>query len=398
MKKISLLVLGALFVLSCNTTTQDSSSKKSQTQEKSENKNKVSSLSIEAQKVISNLKKLADNGSVLVGHQATTVSSASGWRLSNFPDSMKCDFKDVCGKFPALYGWDFSTRPDNAKETYDYITYDKTIEQAIQAYNRGGLNTFSFHPYRLDNNNNSWDNTPGYVAKLLPGGALHDKYNKSLDIWIENFKKLKNNNGDPIPFIVRLYPEMDGFWFWWGTRACNDEEFKILFSYTVKYMRESGLNNMIVCYAPSMFNSEGDYLKRYPGDDVVDILGFDAFYKSADPNSNNGDADWNKFITKLRIVNRLATMRSKIAVVGETGQQNITSPNYFSQLMESINSSGARISYLMFWANYTNTVDPDGGAGYYVPYLGSSQRVKLDFKRFISNGKYMVEGEHPSLY
>src|SRR5690606_393983 len=115
-----------------------------------------------------------------------------GWRLSaQSPDYS--DFKAVSGKFPAVYGWEFAYPPNDQNITYDYVSYDATIKEAIKAYNRGGINTFGIHPYRLDNNGGSWDNTPGYPARLLPDGNLHSQYKEVLDKYITQFKKLKDD-------------------------------------------------------------------------------------------------------------------------------------------------------------------------------------------------------------
>lgn len=344
-------------------------------------------LSADAQKLFDNLKTL-QNTKVLLGHQATTLAGV-GWRQWQKPDFS--DFKDVSGKFPAFYGWELANRPDNSNETYDYVTYDLTISEAIKARNRGGLNSFSMHPYRLDNQQGSWDNTPGYVTKIIPGGSLHQQYKSTLDKYFTELSKLKTADGKAIPFIFRPYHEGDGNWFWWGSSACTDQEYKQLFVFTVNYLRGKGLNNMLVCYAPQNFQTEAQYLNRYPGDEVVDIIGFDMYYKNSDPNDNIGTTDVNYIKKQLQVVSALAQQKGKVAAWAETGQKNITTANAPSTMATLIDESGAKIAYLMFWANYSTTE-------FYVPHASSPANVKNPFTALVQRDKYLADGEYNNIY
>ena len=333
--------------------------------------------------LLNNLRNNANQGKTLLGHQATTVAGV-GWRLWERPDYS--DFKAVSGKFPALYGYEFSPRPDNQNETYDYISFDVTINEAKKAYNRGGVNTFSIHPYRLDNNGNSWTNTPGLVTKMIPGGELHDAYKQLLDKYVMEFQKLKDNNGNPIPFIFRPYHEANHNWFWWGNTACTDEEYKTLFRFTVEYMRGKGLTNMLICYAPGYFQNQANYMARYPGDDIVDILGFDGYF-----GSDNG-TDWPTLKNHLTLLKSMGEAKNKLVVWAETGSKNIQSADYFSQLNQALNETGIKPGYMMFWANYQANE-------FYIPYETlNNAAVKQNFIDMVNMDRYQAEGEHPNLY
>lgn len=343
-------------------------------------------LSPSALRFLTKIKSSADAGNVFVGHQATTIAGV-GWRLSaQNPDYS--DFRATSGKFPAVYGWEFASPPNDQNITYDYVSYDVTIREAKNAHYRGGINTFGIHPYRLDNNGGSWDNTPGYVARLLPNGNLHNRYKEVLDKYISEFKKLTDDNGTPIPFIFRPYHEADHNWFWWGSTACTDEEFKALFRFTITYMRSNGLNNMLVCYAPGYFQNANTYNARYPGDDVVDFLGFDGYYG----NNNGHGTDWNTLKSHLQILKQISEAKGKPAVWAETGEKVMYTPNFFTRLDQTIQSSGIKLAYLMFWANYE-------AAEFYIPYyLQSAPHLKTDFIQFVNKQKYLVHGEYNSLY
>lgn len=342
-------------------------------------------LSPSARTFLNKLKALADAGKTLTGHQATTIAGV-GWRLWQQPDHS--DFLAVSGKFPALYGWELAHPPNDPGNTYDAVSYQTTIQEALKAYYRGGVNTFSIHPYRLDNNGNSWDNTPGYLARLLPDGDLHPQYKAVLDRYITVLRTLKDSSGMQIPFIFRPYHEANHSWFWWGNTACTDTDFKSFFRFTVLYMRSNGLNNMLVCYAPGYFGDTNTYYARYPGDDVVDILGFDGYYG----NNNGHGTDWNTLQNHLTILKQIATSKGKPAAWAETGERVITANDYFSQLDQTIRASGLQPAYLMFWANYH-------AGEFYIPYEAmNAPALKTDFIRFLDKTTYLTAGAYSSLY
>lgn len=335
--------------------------------------------------LLNNLRENANQGKVLLGHQATTIAGV-GWRLWQMPDHS--DFKSISGKFPALYGWEFSPRPDNQNETNDYVTFDVTIAEAKKAYQRGGINQFNLHPYRLDNNANSWNNTPGLATKLIPGGALHDQYKLLLDKYVTEFQKLKDNSGNPIPFVFRPYHEANHNWFWWGNTACTDDEYKTLFRFTVEYMRGKGLTHMLICYAPGYFQNEATYMARYPGDDVVDILGFDGYYG----NNNGHGTDWQTLKNHLTLLKSIGESKNKLVAWAETGEQNLATNTYFSQLSQAIEEVGIKISWVMFWANYQNNE-------FYIPYTDlNNNPVRQNFIDFVNTDKFQAQGEHLNLY
>ena len=342
-------------------------------------------LSTSATRLLNNLKENADNGNTLVGHQATTIAGV-GWRLWEIPDHS--DFKEITDKFPAVYGWEFSPRPDNQNQTYDAVSFDVTIDEAIKAYNRGGVNTFSMHLYRLDNNGDSWNNTPGLVAKLLPEGELHNQYKQLLNKLITEFKKLKDADNNPIPFIFRPFHEANHNWFWWGNTACTDEEYKTLFRFTVTYMREQGLNNMLICYAPGYFQDVATYNARYPGDDIVDILGFDGYYG----NNDGHGTDWNTLQNHLTTLRNIAITKNKPYCWAETGELNLATNNYFFQLNNVLLNPTPQPAYLMFWANYQVNE-------YYIPYNElNNNAIKEGFLDFTQSDRFQIEGETPNLY
>lgn len=79
--------------------------------------------------------------------------------------------------------------------------------------------------------------------------------------------------------IFRPYHEFDGDWFWWGRSHCTIDEFKTLWRFTVAYLRDSlEVHNFIYAFSPdNKFNTESEFLERYPGDEWVDMVGMDNY-------------------------------------------------------------------------------------------------------------------------
>lgn len=349
------------------------------------------------EKFIDNLNNLVQNNKIIIGHQSTNVSGI-GWRYHDFPNGNKSDFKDVSGKMPAMMGWEFAPVGTSFTTTNEGIPFAKIIELANQNTANNGINTFSLHPTRFDNNNGAWDSSPGSVQAILPNGNKHQVYKQYLDDMAAQFAQLKLSNGKPAPFIFRPYHEMDGAWFWWGISSCSDQEYIQLFRFTIDYLRSKKLSNMVVCYAPGYSTTAAGYLKRYPGDEYVDILGIDAYHISTAQYSGNG-ANWEYNKTKLLMLQQVGLQKNKPIAWTETGQQNITSSNYFSELKQFIETNQLKLSHIMFWFNARTEIDTDGGWGYYIPFNSLNNTVlKNDFINFCNQPQYIFQNSNENIY
>jgi len=60
---------------------------------------------------------------------------------------------------------------------------------------------------------------------------------------------------------------------------CTAADYKTLYQFTVTYLRDSlGVRNFMYAWSPDKnFNSEAEYLERYPGDEYVDLVGTDNY-------------------------------------------------------------------------------------------------------------------------
>lgn len=346
---------------------------------------------------LNNLSRITNEKRIFIGHQSTNISGIN-WRYNDFPDGTKSDFKDISGKTPAVMGWEFAPQGLSFINNYEGIPYTKIIELANQNTVNNGINTFSLHPDRFDRNGGSWDFGPGSVQAILPNGSEHGVYKKYLDDMAVQLLQLKLPNGKPAPFIFRPFHEMDGSWFWWGTTSCSDQEYISLFRFTIDYLRAKNLSHMIVCYAPGYSITAEGYLSRYPGESYVDILGIDAYHQSTAQHSING-ANWDYNKTKLLMLQTIGSQKNKPIAWTETGQQNLTSNTYFTELSQFINTNNLKISYLMFWANEQSFIEPNGGKGYYIPYNAlNNSGLKTNFKNFTDQSHYIFQKSTEKIY
>lgn len=310
---------------------------------------------------------------VLFGHQDALAYGVT-WRY----EKDRSDIKDVTGEHPAVYGWDVGGLEMGNENNLDGVPFKKMRTYIKQVYDRGGVNTISWHARSpLGAEKGSWDTTHGTVTSILPGGANHNLYKSWLDKLALFFKTLKDDQGELIPILFRPYHEHTGNWFWWCKNAATDTDYKTLWRFTVYYLQEvKKLNNLLWVYSTAGdVQSEAEFLERYPGDDVVDMLGFDA-YQYDDPAKSDAFV---KNVDKLMgVVSKIAKDKNKLYALTETGYEAIPYPAWWtSVLWKAIEKHDA--SYVLLWRNHgqakwNNTMH------YYAPYKGQvSEKDFLDF-------------------
>jgi hypothetical protein len=133
------------------------------------------------------------------------------------------------------------------------------------------------------------------------------------------------------------------------------------------------------------FNSKEEFMEYYPGDDVVDVVSFDAYQ------SGNAERD-NSFVQnvdrRLSIIEEVATEKGKIPALAETGYEKIPYASWWTNtLWRAIGSH--RISYVLLWRNHG--LQPSGNMHYYAPYKGHPSAD--DFIKFYQHEKTLFEKE-----
>ena len=158
-----------------------------------------------------------------------------------------------------------------------------------------------------------------------------------------------------IPILLRLFHENTGTWYWWGTSCCNSSQYIKVFRYTVNYLRDSGLHNLLIVYAPSKPSTyKTEALEDlYPGDDIVDIMAFDRYATTSYTEDLKEDA---------HAVVPFADERKKVPALAETGyykgivQNDYDSAWWMDSFLKPIaeNEYLHRIAYALTWTNYAN--------------------------------------------
>lgn len=197
------------------------------------------------------------------------------------------------------------------------------------------------------------------ITESITGGGSVAAYHTLLDNISSQLSNLTDDNGNKIPVILRLFPEIDGSWFWWGTNSGGTKAEQIqLFQETVVYLRDiKGIHNIIYCFGYDKTGSQNSihFLDQYPGDDYCDIISVDLYYST---NTTAG------FSTRLGVITDEASNRNKVSALTEgscffdTGSDTgadgpRTQPYWTTQYMDPIlnNSKNKRISFAMCWVN-----------------------------------------------
>jgi mannan endo-1,4-beta-mannosidase len=144
---------------------------------------------------------------------------------------------------------------------------------------------------------------------------------------------------------------------------------------TATYLRDAkNVHNLLYAYSSSNVESEAHYLERYPGDEYVDVLGFDHYLKGR--TTENVAQYKTDFERNLRIVTAYAEISGKLPIVGETGEESVWDTTYFTGILYPILQQ-YRPAWVLFWRN---AWEPDKPNHHYLPYPGHP--AEADFKAF----------------
>jgi mannan endo-1,4-beta-mannosidase len=328
-----------------------------------------------------NLKRLVNKG-IMFGHQ-DALAYGVNWKYQ----PGRSDVKELVGDYPAVYGWELGNLEYNYPHNLDSVPFDKMKEFIKEGYQRGGVITLSWHNDNPLNGQSAWDTTHGGVAAVLPGGMRHEMYQKWLDNVANFIGGLKGKNGEAIPVLFRPYHELTGNWFWWCQNTNTPTEYKLLWRYTVDYLRNvREIHNVLYVYnTAGDFNSREEFLEYYPGDDVVDMVSFDA-YQHGDPTK---DSSFLKGVDRrLGILTELAKEKAKIPALAETGYERIPYAQWWTNtLWPALRKH--KLSYVLAWRNHG--LQPNGNWHYYVPKKNDTSSE--DFKKFYQLEKTLFEKE-----
>ena len=341
-----------------------------------------------------NLFVLAERGTMF-GRQIPTLYGLDNnqkWYAGERTDLS--DTKYLTGSHPAVCGWELSNLEFGLDANIDGDVFDDVRKHIIAAFERGGINTLSWHCANPVTDGNAWDVTRA-VYTIIPGGANHEKFKGWLDRIADFIGSLKSSDGELIPVIFRPWHEHSGSGFWWGKGNASADEFIALWQFTITYLRDvKGLHNIIWAYSPDMIhiNSRDAYLEYWPGDEWVDILGLDAY-------DRDGEDYGHKGLQMVRLMKNIAYTKNKPLALTETGLEN-NSPedsDYFNkkwwtQMLYKV-IEGQPVSFVLVWRNGDF---PRNGGHYFGAFRGCYSEE--DFLDFAAKKQVLLENDLPDMY
>jgi mannan endo-1,4-beta-mannosidase len=294
----------------------------------------------EAVKLYQKMLKLQHKG-LMFGHQDDMAYGTTWYAQDN-----RSDVKDICGDYPAIIGWELGHLELGDAYSLDSVYFDRIRAGIIKASAMGAINTISWHHRNALTGGTAWDVTSKKtVSSILPGGEKHELYLKYLDKLAEFMLSLKTDQGKYIPVFFRPYHEHTGSWFWWGKNLCTVYEYKALWRFTVTYLRETkNIHHLLYAYSTDRFSTKDEYLERYPGDDLIDMVSFDLYDRGPEYPATLGNC--------AKLVSEIAVGKGKIGAVSEAGGPIAKNTEWWTKIvLETLRPYN--LSYVLVWRNPT---------------------------------------------
>lgn len=343
--------------------------------------------------LLTNLKAQALKG-YMYGHQDDPVYGV-GW----VGDENRSDVKSVCNDYPAVMGFDLGHLELGDSVNLDGVPFSRMRKEIINQFERGGMVTLSWH---LDNpltGGTAWVNggekaeqEKQTVASVLEGGENHEIFLTWIDRVADFLNSLQTSYGVKVPVLFRPWHEHTGSWFWWGQNLCSAEQYKALWVLTEKRLKEDGVTNALFAYSPGSeyWEHEEMYLERYPGDEYIDVIGFD-HYCTAQEGDTLG---LKKYTEQLEILLTtlccVAEKHGKVPAITETGYESVKCDNWWTAYLQPA-CDKFPIAYVLTWRNAHDKL-----GHLYAPYPG--QQSAEDFVAFYNADKTLFVQDLNGLY
>ena len=371
------------------------------------------------------LKAVGESKGTIYGHMEDTVLKAGDSSLS------WSDTQDMTGSISGIVGLDCGNLFDGFAQKYN-SRYGGSLPETTEgnitaaaylsniAIEDGAIMTLSAHmpnfAFSEEKENltgktydqydylaaDSYNLNGNCMNQILPGGAYNDRFNAYLDMVAEYAHQVDGT------ILFRPFHENTGSWFWWGKAFCEPETYKSVFKYTVEYLRdEKDVHNILYVYGPgSEASSLAEYEERYPGDEYVDMVGFDS-YDSNPVTDEEGYTFLDNFENTVRLTDEFAKKHGKLFAVTETGisspQGGLPAtgnkrPDWFTEVLDVVTKESFDCCYFMIWTNYSDS-------SFYTPYVASvkedgtlhGHEMINEFIEFYNNEKSIFAADQKSI-
>ena len=352
-----------------------------------------SGRTIPTENLLANLKTLGDSAGYMFGHH-DDVLYGIGW----VGDSARSDVKSVTGDYPALLSFDLGHLELGDTVSLDGVSFNRMREEIQRHFERGGMITLSWHLNNPLTGGTAWINDStgerrlNTVEAVLEGGKAHEKFLTWLDRVADFLNSLETTDGVRIPVLFRPWHEHTGSWFWWGQELCTADQYKALWRLTIERLKENGVVNALYAYSPGTENGGNPqkYIERYPGDDIIDLLGLDC-YCFAPTGDAAAVAKYAQMLdTQLGMVCQLAKEQGKAVALTETGYEGIKTVDWWTRTLMPVLDKHP-ISYVLVWRNAH-----DKPGHFFAPYPGHPSAP--DFVEFYNHPKSLFLHDVNGLY
>ncbi len=164
----------------------------------------------------------------------------------------------------------------------------------------------------------------------------------------EIIRELTTEEGRPIPIILRLWHECEDSWQWWGKNSVSAEDYVKFFRLTVnKIEKYTQTHNILYAYSPNCnWKDKTDFMLRYPGDNFVELIGFDDYTIGAD------SIAFQLTIKRAKVETQVAKEHGKVAALFETANsKEATSDRFFRDFLQPvIQSADVRLGLVQLWS------------------------------------------------
>ena len=329
--------------------------------------------------LIADMQASVSEDRILFGQQDAYMYGHT-WRASGMESRFRTDVADVCGSHPAVLGLDLGGIELGHSDNLDGNPFDYMRLAALEHYERGGIITFSWHPRNPLTGGDAWDvSDTTTVHSILPGNDNHIKFMGWLDKVADYLNSIQTSEGVKVPVLFRPWHEHTGSWFWWGKNLCSTEDYQALWRMTYDRLQEKGATQLLYAYSPGTEPKDStEYLERYPGDDIVDLIGVDAYQFDKDAYVKSLD-------NALTIMSQVSKAHKKLMAVTETGYETIPDSLWWTQTLMPVIEKYP-ISYVLVWRNARERENH-----YYAPYPGHPSAA--DFVNFYNDPRTLFAGD-----
>lgn len=304
--------------------------------------------------LMGSLSALGDSSAYLIGHQNATVNGV-GWTADFSSDSTihrRSDMATICNDHPALLGFDLAGIEQGDSLNADSIPFGRIRQEVVAHYDLGGVVTLS------------WTVT----APSLTADAI-----SRVSAFLQS---LETPYGVRVPVLFRLRGTTD--------KSCWQQ--------TIEGIREADVTNALFVYSQPIDLSAdaSQYLKAYPGDALIDVMGLDSYCIADGEDTTKVAAFAIQLDRQLQILTSIAQQHHKVVALTETGYEGIKTPDFWTRTLAPVLAKHP-IAYVHLWSN-----NPRAAGHYFVPFPG--QHSVSDFIRFYNDHSTLLLHDINALY